>query len=163
MCLDSAFKRLCDLAKSGGEDGEEEGQGMAVISADEMVPMLALLVIHSDVANWHANLCCMTEAAFSGVQPNELAYLLVSLEAAISHVSSEDFRAMASSRERTWSEVKSGGPTPPSTPPSSGATAAVGAAGAAGAMPTPGKSAVKALFMAVKRGDSERVKKILGQ
>ena len=163
-CLDSAFKRLCEVINSSDENGEG---GMAVISADEMVPMLALVVIHSDVANWHANLCFMTQAAFSGVQADELAYLLVSLEAAISHVSSEDFRAMASSRERTWSEVKSlGGPTPPSTPPTNivGIGGGGGAAGGVGvSMPTPGKSAVKAMFMAVKRGNMERVKKILGQ
>ena len=65
VCLDNAFKKMCELAKNRGENGEE---GMVVISADDMVPMLALLVIHSDVANWHANLCYMCQAAFSGVQ-----------------------------------------------------------------------------------------------
>jgi ankyrin repeat protein len=165
LCLDEAFKTFVSTATTNAAENGEEAMGP--ISADEMVPMLALLVIHSEVANWNANLCFMTQAQFSGVVADELSYLLVSLEAAVAHIGSEDFRLMATSRERAHSEVMRDQDTSlPQTPGKSRwsdvSSGSPSTASPSGDKPN-GKAAVKELFIAVTNGQIERVKKILGQ
>ncbi len=63
--------------------------GCGVVSADELVPLVALLVIRAEVPNWHANLFFINNFAFSTVSPEGLAYLLVSFEAGIALVESD--------------------------------------------------------------------------
>lgn len=56
------------------------------VSADELVPLLALLVIRSDIPNWLVNIHYMKSFQLARVLPEHLAYLLVSLEAAVTHI-----------------------------------------------------------------------------
>eukprot|EP00041_Stephanoeca_diplocostata_P001573 m.20474 g.20474 ORF g.20474 m.20474 type:complete len:1613 (-) comp12157_c0_seq1:326-5164(-) len=56
------------------------------VSADELVPLLALVVLRSDIPNWLANIHYMKSFQLARLLPEHLAYLLVSLEAAVTHI-----------------------------------------------------------------------------
>ena len=96
LCLHKSFKTLSDALA---------GEATVVISADEMVPLISILVIRSDIPNWHTNLFYMSQLRFSGATTEESGYLLVTLEAALAHIRSDEFRSMATSRDRSWSNV----------------------------------------------------------
>ena len=101
---------IATLTSQGDAEGSEERA--VVISADELVPLISLLMIQAEVPNWHVNLEYMTQFQFSGTMPEQFAYLLVSVEAAAEHLQAGGL-AGVQWRPRSNSDALGPGPGPP--------------------------------------------------
>lgn len=74
-----------------------------VVSADDLVPLMCLMIIRSEIPNWKANHFLMANMQFTSLSSPEQAYHLTSLEAAIEHISTNNLAQEAPWRARTVS------------------------------------------------------------
>ncbi|KJE91761.1 muscle ankyrin repeat protein 3 [Capsaspora owczarzaki ATCC 30864] len=69
-----------------------------VLSTDDLLPILILIVIRSDIPNWHANLWYTQSFRFASNGTDAFAFTLASFQAAVEHIKSDEFARFATER-----------------------------------------------------------------
>lgn len=156
QCLHKAIQALSTLPK-----GTE-----ATLSADELVPLVALMVIRSVIPNWYTNLSYMCRCQFNDFQSEETNYLLTTLEAALMHIRHHGFTSPGISAAPSWTGSGFASGTPPGPGRSMSSDAAMAASGSLGpaiSSVIQGQSSSKQFFKAVESGDVAEVYELLGE
>ncbi|XP_071958222.1 ankyrin repeat domain-containing protein 27-like [Antedon mediterranea] len=69
-------------------------ESSAVLSSDDLLPLLVFLVVKSEVPNWLTNLAYLHNFRFSSIHNDEFGFYLASVEAAVEHVRSGDMNGL---------------------------------------------------------------------